>query len=125
MQETFISRSLYSCCVDVSAIKNALLKQQIYSKIPTVGAVEVFSLELFFFHCNVSSKNLLFVSICFFKKSDALYFFLQADSGWPALLETPGTSWKWITLLKKPPGKSKKVEKLLEMFWIYFFSITV
>ena len=45
------------------------------------------------------------------------------NTGWPALLETPGTSWKWITLLEKPPGKSKKLEKLLEMFWIYFFSL--
>ena len=36
-----------SCFVDVSAIKNALLKHyQIYSKIPTVGAAQVFSLEL-------------------------------------------------------------------------------
>ena len=47
MQETIISRSFYnSCSVDVRAIKNALLKQQIYSKIPTVGAVQVFTLEL-------------------------------------------------------------------------------
>ena len=75
--------SINSCSVDVSAIKNALLKHyQIYSKIPTVGAVQVLRLELhpwfhflrfflsgtpifrktqslFFFYCNVSSKNLL------------------------------------------------------------------
>ena len=39
--------SINSCSVDVSAIKNALLKHyQIYSKIPTVGAAQVFSLEL-------------------------------------------------------------------------------
>ena len=39
--------SINSCSVDVRAIKNALLKhQQIYSKILTVGAVQVFSLEL-------------------------------------------------------------------------------
>ena len=25
---------------------------------------------------------------------------LKAITGWPALLETPGTSWKWITLLE-------------------------
>ena len=39
----FIWRSFCnSCSVDVRAIKNALLKhQQIYSKIPTVGAVQV------------------------------------------------------------------------------------
>ena len=46
MQETYIGLSINSCCVDVSAIKNALLKQQIYSKIPTVGAGQVFNLEL-------------------------------------------------------------------------------
>ena len=42
-------RDLYinSCSLDVSAIKNALLKHlQIYSRIPTVGAVQVFSLEI-------------------------------------------------------------------------------
>ena len=39
--------SINSCFVDVNAIKNALLKhQQIYSKIPTVGAVQVLRLEL-------------------------------------------------------------------------------
>ena len=33
--------------LDVNAIKNALLKHlQIYSRIPTVGAVHVFSLEI-------------------------------------------------------------------------------
>ena len=37
-----------------------------------------FLFSLSFFDRNVSSKNLLFVSICCFKKSDALYFFLQA-----------------------------------------------
>ena len=86
-------RGLYinSCSLDVSAIKNALLKHlQIYSKILTVGAVQVFSLEIhlqfhflgfffqeqlfsgthenvfysFFFYCNVS------YSLCF-------YLFLQ------------------------------------------------
>ena len=42
-------RGLYinSCSVDVSAIKNALLKYlQIYSKIPSVCPVQVFSLEI-------------------------------------------------------------------------------
>ena len=42
-------RGLYvnSCSVDVSAIKNALLKHlQIYSKIPSVGPVQIFSLEI-------------------------------------------------------------------------------
>ena len=38
--------SISSCSVDVSIIKNDLLKMQIYSKIPTVGAVQVLSLEL-------------------------------------------------------------------------------
>ena len=39
--------SINSYSVDVNAIKNALLKhQQIYSKIPRVGAVQVFTLEL-------------------------------------------------------------------------------
>ena len=42
-------RCLYmnTCSLDVSAIKNPLLKQlQIYSKIATVGGVQVFSLEI-------------------------------------------------------------------------------
>ena len=38
--------SISSCSVDVSIIKNDLLKMQIYSKIPTVGVVQVLSLEL-------------------------------------------------------------------------------
>ena len=39
--------SINSCYVDVSVIKNASLKhQQIYSKIPAVGGVQVFNLEL-------------------------------------------------------------------------------
>ena len=95
--------SINSCFVDVNAIKNALLKhQQIYSKIPTLGAVQVLRLELhpwfhflrfflsgtlifrktwesfFLLEC-VKQEFTLFVSICFFKKSDVLYFFLQAD----------------------------------------------
>ena len=90
--------SINSCSVDVSAIKNALLKHyQIYSKIPTVGAAQVFSLELhpqfhflrffcwkhlfsgtpesiffsffFFFDCNVSSKNLLSLFLQKFRRS--------------------------------------------------------
>ena len=89
-----------TCSLDVSAIKNPLLKQlQIYSKIPTVGGVQVFSLEIHpwfhflgfsriirntyfqehlrvFFILFLTAKN--YVSICFFKKSDGLYFFLQA-----------------------------------------------
>ena len=44
----------------VSAIKNTLLKQQIYSKIPAVGAVQ-----------NVSSKNLL--SLFLFASSNASF----------------------------------------------------
>ena len=36
-----------SCSLDVSAIKNALLKHlQIYSRIPTAGEAQVFSLEV-------------------------------------------------------------------------------
>ena len=82
--------SLNSWSVDVGAIKNALLKhQQIYLKIPTVGGVQVFTLELhpqfhflgffllgtpifgntwvffvlfFFFDCNVSHS----LCFCFF-----------------------------------------------------------
>ena len=42
------------------------------------------------------------------------------NTGWPALLETPGTSWKLISLLEKPPGKSKKLEKLLELFFFHY-----
>ena len=38
------------------------------------------------------------------------------------LLETPGTSWKWIILLEKPPGKHKKEGKLLENSWNFFQS---
>ena len=39
---------IYSCSLDVSAIKNALLKHfQIYSRIPIVGTVQVFSLEIY------------------------------------------------------------------------------
>ena len=46
--------------MNVSAIKNTLLKQQIYSKIPTVGAVQ-----------NISSKNLL--SLFLFASSNASF----------------------------------------------------
>ena len=45
-KKCYKSLSINSCSVDVSAIKNDLLKQQIYSKIPTVGAVQFFNLEL-------------------------------------------------------------------------------
>ena len=106
-------RGLYikSCSVDVSAIKRIqanicnIKHLQIYSKIHTPGAVQVFSLEihpqfhllgffllgtyfqehlrvlliLFFFfwlQCVILS---LFLFFCFFKKSDGLYFFLLAD----------------------------------------------
>ena len=41
--------SINSYSVDVRAIKNASMKHwQIYSKIPTVGAVQVFTLEVHF-----------------------------------------------------------------------------
>ena len=47
MQETSIERSFYnSCSVDVSAIKNTLLKLQILSKTATKSAVHVISTEL-------------------------------------------------------------------------------
>ena len=59
-----------------------------------------------------------FFRMAFHKTSPGDHYLI---TGWPALLETPGTSWKWITLLEKP-GKSKKLEKL-EMLWIYFFSL--
>ena len=89
--------------MDLIDIKNALLKQQICSKRPTVSAVQVFSWELIspvvsflgffiyimstyfqehlrqcvicFFYCNVLSKNLLFLFLCFFQKINALYLF--------------------------------------------------
>ena len=90
--------------MDLIDIKDTLLKhQQICSKILTICALQVFSLELIsavvsfsrifsihqehlfsgtpegvyysFFYYNVSSKNLLSLFFCFFKKSDALYLF--------------------------------------------------
>ena len=82
-----------SCSVDVSAIKNVLLKHlQIYSKprnSPLVSFSRIFSIRNTYFqeHLRVFSVlfflaaicHTLFVSICFFKKLDGLYFFLQAD----------------------------------------------
>ena len=49
LRKKHLYRGLYinSCSVDVSVIKNGLLKHlQIYWKIPAVSAVQVFSLEI-------------------------------------------------------------------------------
>ena len=66
--------SISSCSVDVSTIKNALLKLQIHSKIPTVGAVPVFSLELF--------RSFIFYKFFYFQKK-CTYFQELLFSGTP------------------------------------------
>ena len=66
--------SISSCSVDVSTIKNALLKPQIHSKIPTVGAVPVFSLELF--------RSFIFYKFFYFQKK-CTYFQELLFSGTP------------------------------------------
>ena len=46
MKRLYKGLSINNCSVDVSAIKNTSLKQQIHSKIPAISAVQVFSTEL-------------------------------------------------------------------------------
>ena len=110
MQETFISRSFYnSCSVDVRAINNALLKhQQIYSKIPTVGTVQVFTLELpspvvsfsrIFSIKNTHIQEHLSVFYSFFGCSYSLCFYLFLQKIRRPLLFS--TSWLLLIVIDK------------------------
>ena len=97
--------SVNRCSVDFSTIKNTSSKQQICLKIPPIGVVEVFNMELhlqfhflgfsrntrstlecllfIFVDCNMSNKNVVFLSSKF---QATCTFFLQTDyfkCNWP------------------------------------------
>ena len=76
-KKCYKSLSINSCSVDVSAIKNALLKhQEIYSKIPAVDVVHIVILEL---HPQFHFLRFFLLGTPIFRNTEELFFFLTAS----------------------------------------------